>query len=106
MRRRTGKAVADLLQKVLANLNVLYIKTRNYHWNITGPRFHTLHLFLEAQYKELAEAADEVAERIRIDRRVSPSARWHEFIKNSVLKEEPGVRPPGGRDDRVVVERP
>ena len=62
---KNRKAVVDLLQVVLANLNVIYVRTRNYHWNITGPRFHTLHLFLEEQYKELGEAADEVAERIR-----------------------------------------
>ena len=57
--------VVALLQPIIANLGVLYAKTRNYHWNLTGPRFHTLHLFLEQQYKQLAEAADEVAERTR-----------------------------------------
>ena len=62
---KNRKAVIELLQTVLANLSVIYSKTRNFHWNITGPRFHTMHLFLEAQYKELGEAADEVAERIR-----------------------------------------
>ncbi len=63
-RRRTARPSIGLLQTVTANLSVIYVKTRNYHWNITGPRFHTLHLFFEAQYKELGEAADEVAERI------------------------------------------
>ncbi len=86
-------AVADLLQKVLADTNVLYIKTRNFHWNITGPRFHTLHLFLEEQYGKLAEAADEVAERIRTIG-AFPIGTMAEFLKNSNLKEEPGVRPP------------
>ena len=85
--------VVKLLQPVLANLSVLYTKTRNYHWNLTGPRFHTLHLFLEEQYKALSESADEVAERIRSVGGFSIGT-LQEFISTSVLKEEPGVRPP------------
>ena len=85
--------VVKLLQPVLANLSVLYTKTRNYHWNLTGPRFHTLHLFLEEQYKTLSESADEVAERIRSVGGFSIGT-LQEFISTSVLKEEPGVRPP------------
>ncbi len=90
---KNRKAVTGLLQVVLSNLNVIYVKTRNYHWNITGPRFHTLHLFLEEQYKELAEAADEVAERIRTLGAFS-FGTMSEFTKTSVLSEEPGARPP------------
>ncbi len=90
---KNRQAVVGLLQVVLANLNVIYVKTRNYHWNITGPRFHTLHLFLEEQYKELAEAADEVAERIRTLGAFSLGTMT-EFTKQSVLAEEPGQRPP------------
>ena len=67
------QGVIDLLQPVLANLSVIYTKTRNFHWNMTGPRFHTMHLFFEEQYKELGEAADEVAERIRAGRVL----HWH-----------------------------
>ena len=85
--------VVKLLQPVLANLSVIYTKTRNYHWNLTGPRFHTLHLFLEEQYKALSESADEVAERIRSVGGFSIGT-LQEFISTSVLKEEPGVRPP------------
>ena len=85
--------VVALLQPVLANLGVLYAKTRNYHWNLTGPRFHTLHLFLEEQYKQLAEAADEVAERTR-SLGGFPVGTLAEFLEKSVLREEPGVRPP------------
>ena len=85
--------VVKLLQPVLANLSVVYTKTRNYHWNLTGPRFHTLHLFLEEQYKALGEAADEVAERIRSVGGFSIGT-LQEFIQHSTLKEEPGVRPP------------
>jgi starvation-inducible DNA-binding protein len=54
------------LNGVLANEFVLFTKTLNYHWNITGPRFHGLHPFLEGQYRELLEVMDQVAERVRI----------------------------------------
>ena len=87
------QAVTDLLQKVLSNSAVLYTKTRNFHWNLTGPRFHTLHLFLEAQYEKLAESADEVAERIRSIGSF-PIGTMAEFLKTTDLTEEPGVRPP------------
>ena len=90
---KNRKAVIGLLQSVLANLSVIYSKTRNFHWNITGPRFHTLHLFLEEQYKELGEASDEVAERIRSLGGFSIGT-MQEFIDKAELKEQPGVRPP------------
>ena len=78
---------------MLANLSVIYSKTRNYHWNMTGPRFHTMHLFFEEQYKELSEAADEVAERTRSLGGFAIGT-LAEFQQLSVIKEEPGVRPP------------
>lgn len=53
------------LKVVLANTYTLYLKTQNYHWNVMGPHFNSLHTFFEEQYKELAEAVDEIAERIR-----------------------------------------
>jgi len=58
--------VVTCLNAVLANEYALFTKTLNYHWNITGPRFHGLHPFLEAQYRELLEVMDNVAERVRI----------------------------------------
>ncbi len=60
------QAVADKLQVLLADEQVLYTKTRNYHWNVVGDNFHEMHLFFEGQYGELAEIIDEVAERIRM----------------------------------------
>lgn len=57
--------VAAHLNKLLANETVLYIKTRNYHWNIEGPNFMELHKFYEGQYEELDEIIDQVAERVR-----------------------------------------
>jgi len=53
------------LKQVLADSYALYIKTQNYHWNITGPNFRSLHLLFEEQYTDLAAAIDEIAERIR-----------------------------------------
>jgi starvation-inducible DNA-binding protein len=58
-------AVAAQLSKLLADEFVLYTKTRNAHWNVEGPDFHTMHLFFESQYKTLDEVMDSVAERIR-----------------------------------------
>jgi len=59
------KAIAKGLSKVLADSYTLYLKTHNYHWNVTGPMFNTLHLMFEGQYTELALAVDAIAERIR-----------------------------------------
>lgn len=57
--------IADALSKVLADSYMLYLKTHNYHWNVTGELFHSLHEQFEEQYTELADAIDEIAERIR-----------------------------------------
>ena len=59
------KTIAEGLAKVLADSYTLYLKTHNYHWNVEGPQFRTLHLMFEEQYTELATAVDEIAERIR-----------------------------------------
>jgi starvation-inducible DNA-binding protein len=58
--------IVECLNAVLANEYSLFTKTLNYHWNITGPRFHSLHTFLEGQYQELLLIMDEVAERVRV----------------------------------------
>lgn len=59
------EAIANELSRVLADSYVLYLKTHNYHWNVTGKLFHSLHEQFEEQYSELAEAIDVIAERIR-----------------------------------------
>lgn len=59
------KRVALLLNTLLADEHVLYVKTRNFHWNVQGMHFHSLHLFFEDQYNELADMIDEIAERTR-----------------------------------------
>ncbi len=57
--------IASGLSALLADSYTLYLKTHNYHWNVTGPLFNTLHTMFEGQYTELATAVDEIAERIR-----------------------------------------
>ncbi|MES2388639.1 MAG: DNA starvation/stationary phase protection protein, partial [Bacteroidota bacterium] len=86
------KCVTGILNTLLADEHVIYIKNRNYHWNVTGARFSDLHKFLEAQYNELAETIDEVAERVRKIGSV-PAGTMKEFTELSNLKEHPGKLP-------------
>ncbi|MEO6001143.1 MAG: DNA starvation/stationary phase protection protein [Chitinophagaceae bacterium] len=79
--------VAKLLNTLLSDETVLYIKTRNYHWNIEGDNFIELHKLYESQYKELEEIIDEVAERIRYLGHYA-EARLKDFIKTTRLAEE------------------
>lgn len=81
------KAVCKALSGVLANQHVLYIKTRKYHWNVSGPSFMELHKLFEAQYEQLANAIDEVAERISKLGEPVPGT-MAEFIKDATLKED------------------
>lgn len=65
MSEENQKVVIQKLSVCLANSYVLYLKTQNYHWNVRGPHFYSLHNLFEEQYKDLAAAIDEIAERIR-----------------------------------------
>jgi len=71
------------LKIILADSYALYLKTQNYHWNVTGTEFKTLHLLFEDQYQELAESIDEIAERIRILGQKVPALS--DFIKLSSI---------------------
>src|SRR5437867_362012 len=82
--------VADELTHLLADTYTLYLKTQNFHWNVTGPNFHSLHLMFEEQYKELADAVDLIAERIRALKSTTPASFSH-FLKLTSLKEENNV---------------
>jgi starvation-inducible DNA-binding protein len=84
------KAIAEGLSRVLADTYTLYLKTHNFHWNVTGPMFQTLHLMFEQQYNELALAVDLVAERIRALGHPAPGS-YAQFAKLSSLEEETGV---------------
>jgi starvation-inducible DNA-binding protein len=82
--------IATGLSHVLADSYTLYLKTHNFHWNVTGPMFQTLHLMFEAQYNELALAVDLVAERIRALGFPAPGT-YRQFLALSTILEEDGV---------------
>ena len=75
---------------MLADSYTLYLKTHNFHWNVTGPMFNTLHLMFEGQYTELATAVDEIAERIRALGHPAPGS-YAQFANLSKVKEETTV---------------
>lgn len=84
------KAIADGLARLLADTYTLYLKTHNFHWNVTGPQFNSLHLMFETQYTELALAVDLIAERIRALGEVAPGS-YSAFAKLSSIAEADGV---------------
>ena len=84
------KHISEKLMKVLADAFTLYLKTHNFHWNITGPMFNSLHVMFETQYNEQWVALDETAERIRALGFNAP-ASYGEFTRLSSIPEEPGL---------------
>ncbi len=91
-RNDPSKTMADALGRVLANTYTLYLKTHNYHWNVTGPQFASLHTLFEQQYTELSAAVDMVAERIRALGHVAPGS-YSAYGKLSEIKEAPDSPP-------------
>jgi starvation-inducible DNA-binding protein len=87
--KNASNDVVESLAVLLASSYTLYLKTQNYHWNVTGPMFTTLHTLFETQYTELATAVDEVAERIRALGAFAPGS-LADFSKLSVVKEARG----------------
>ncbi len=81
------KEIADGLSRLLADSYTLYLKTHNYHWNVTGPMFQTLHLMFETHYTELALAVDLIAERIRALGFPAPGS-YREFGKLTSIQED------------------
>ncbi len=84
------KEIAEGLGRLLADSYTLYLKTHNFHWNVTGPMFNTLHAMFEQQYTELATAVDEIAERIRALGEPAPGS-YAEFGKLTNIDEAEGV---------------
>jgi len=82
--------IAAGLGRLLADSYTLYLKTHNFHWNVTGPMFNTLHLMFEGQYTELATAVDLIAERIRALGVAAPGS-YAQFTKLTRVKEETGT---------------
>lgn len=95
-RKQTAPKAADAvvreLSTLLASTYTLYTKTQNYHWNVTGPMFTTLHTLFETQYTELAAAIDEIAERIRARGAFAPGSA-SAFSKLSTIGEDNGRAP-------------
>ncbi len=86
---KSREEIAKGLSRLLADTYTLYLKTHNYHWNVTGPQFQTLHIMFEGQYNELALAVDAVAERIR-SLGVKAPGTYGEFAKLTSIKETTG----------------
>ena len=107
---KKGSEVVDALARLLASSYTLYLKTHNFHWNVKGPMFTTLHTLFEVEYNELALAVDAIAERIRAVGAPAPGT-YAEFQKLSAVKERLGV--PSAkemlrelvRDQGIVAER-
>lgn len=83
-------AIADGLSRLLADTYTLYLKTHNFHWNVTGPHFASLHALFEEQYTELAEAVDEIAERIRALGQPAPGS-FSAFARLATVREADGA---------------
>ncbi len=96
------KKIAEGISRLLADSYTLYLQTHNFHWNVTGPMFQTLHVMFETHYTELATAVDEIAERIR-SLGVTAPGTYAEFIQLSSIKEVSGV-PKAKKMIRILVE--
>ncbi len=89
MNTKNEQAVIKALTVLLADSYTLYLKTQNFHWNVTGPMFTTLHTLFETQYTDLALAVDEIAERIRALGAPVPGS-FSEFAKIARVQESVG----------------
>lgn len=87
----TREAIAKTLGRLLADTYTLYLKTQNYHWNVEGPLFHSLHAMFEEQYIELRDAADQVAERIRTLGFPAPGSYSEFSAVTSIQEAAPGI---------------
>lgn len=99
---RDRAKIAAGLSRLLADSYTLYLQTHNFHWNVTGPMFQTLHVMFETQYTELALAVDVIAERIRALGYPAPGS-YAEFVKLTSIKDAPGV-PKAEKMIRLLVE--
>lgn len=89
MKKPSNQRVVETLSILLASSYTLYLKTQNYHWNVTGPMFTTLHTLFETQYTELALAVDQIAERIRSVGAFAPGS-FAGFTKLTTVNEDTG----------------
>jgi starvation-inducible DNA-binding protein len=96
------RAIAAGLSKLLADTYTLYLKTHNFHWNVTGPQFNSLHLMFEGQYTELAMAVDVIAERIRALGEPAPGS-YSAYASLATIKEAVG-HPPAEEMVRILAD--
>ena len=96
-------AIADALSQFLADSYSLYLKTQNYHWNVTGPQFGALHAMFEEQYQDLALAVDEIAERIRALGHLAP-ASFSAFAARSGVPEPDSGKVPAMEMVRALAQ--
>jgi len=88
--KKNAQGVAQILEQTMSDEYVLSVKTKNYHWNVTGPQFNELHKFFDEQYEEIDEFIDEVAERVR-SLGIKTIGSMVDFLKNARLKEDTSV---------------
>ncbi|HSB96746.1 MAG TPA: Dps family protein [Spongiibacteraceae bacterium] len=96
-------AIAAGLSKLLADTYTLYLTTHNFHWNVTGPMFNTLHLMFMTQYTLLWNAVDPIAERIRALGHAAPGS-YGQFSKLSSIKDAPATPPKALEMVAILVE--
>ncbi|MES2206493.1 MAG: Dps family protein [Pseudomonadota bacterium] len=99
--QKDREEIAQGVSRLLADTYTLYLKTHNYHWNVTGPMFQTLHLMFETQYNELALAVDAIAERIRALGCFAPGT-YKEFAQLSSIKESEALPKAQGMIEDLV----
>ena len=97
------EAIAAGLAKLLADTYTLYLTTHNFHWNVTGPMFNTLHTMFMAQYTELWNAVDPIAERIRSLGHAAPGS-YAQFGRLTSVPDAPGTPPKAMEMVRILVE--
>ena len=100
--KKDREKIADGLSHLLADSYTLYLKTHNFHWNVTGPMFNTLHTMFMTQYTELWNAVDPIAERIRSLGHVAPGS-YAQFGKLASLPDAPATPPRALEMVRVLV---
>jgi starvation-inducible DNA-binding protein len=101
--RQDRAAIAEGLSRVLADTYTLYLTTHNFHWNVTGPMFNSLHAMFMAQYTELWNAVDPVAERIRSLGHKAPGS-YAQFAQLSSLPDAPATPPKALDMVRILVD--
>lgn len=96
------RKISEGLSRVLADTYTLYLKTHNFHWNVTGPQFNALHNMFMAQYTEMATAVDDLAERIRALGFPAPGS-YKQYAELSSVEEETGVPSSRAMIEQLVI---